>query len=98
MFVQALLLMPVLLVAAVLLFKRLPGVSTLIMMVGAGVMVVGGLYTAVWVGLNGDTSQVSHQLTIGGAVSIAGFLAFTVGFLFLALHVATRQATDDKKI
>lgn len=106
MFVQNLALLPVLVVAATLLFKRVPGVSTLIMMVGAVTLIVGGWYTAAWVAVSGDTSQLSQtdiaslqtQLMIGGSISLIGLTIFIGGFLLFALHIVRSQATDAKAI
>lgn len=106
MFVQNLVLIPVLVAATAMLFKRLPGLSTLIMIVGAGVMIVGGWYTGVWVALNGDMSHLSEtevmnvqkHLMIGGSISYIGLTTFICGFLLFALRVTKRQATNGSSI
>jgi hypothetical protein len=100
MLVHTLVLVPLLFAATALLFKRLRGVSTLIMVVGAGVMIGGGWYSAAWVGLSGDMSQSSQtevmnvhaHLTIGSLIATVGLIAFVVGFILFTLHITRRQA------
>lgn len=97
---QAILLFPVLAIAATLLYRRVRLYASLGMMMGSWAMVLGALYSSVFVFRDGgrgsglpfeDVLSLQQHLALAGIITYGGFVIFAFSFLLFVINVKPTQ-------